>query len=131
MVKKTVKVAHKTNGYDRVRKGKPEHVRKYNRKIEVSGLSKETKERIKSYKPKILIKYEIEAISQDCTIPPMLENVSVYGWDKAKQHIREVRGICPKTEFNVYKNDAKIFPSIAYLDKRKASWEKDYYIANQ
>jgi len=55
MAKKEVKVAYDSNGYDRVRLGKQEHVTKYIKEIEVPELSKETKKRIKQGKAKRLL----------------------------------------------------------------------------
>ena len=67
MVKKNVKVAHKTNGYDRVRKGKPEHVQKYEKQIEVPNVSQKVKDEITRGKAKELIeKHERSKICPIC-----------------------------------------------------------------
>ena len=47
MGKKKIKVAFKTNGYNRIRNGKKEHVSKYTKKIDIPELSQETKCKIK------------------------------------------------------------------------------------
>jgi hypothetical protein len=52
MIKKEVKVAYDTDGYDRVRLGKQEHVKKYTKEIDIPELSKETEKRIKHGKAK-------------------------------------------------------------------------------
>ena len=59
MNKKTVKVAYGTDGYERVRQGKVEHVRKYEKQIDVPELGKEVKDNIKTGKAKELLEEEI------------------------------------------------------------------------
>ena len=67
MAKKNVKVAYDTDGYDRVRQGKPEHVRKYEKEIDIPTIPAKDKEKIKQGKAKELIeKYDKSRICPIC-----------------------------------------------------------------
>lgn len=55
MVKKTVKVSYGTDGYDRVKQGKVEHVRKYEKQIDIPTVSSKVKDEITQGKAKELI----------------------------------------------------------------------------
>lgn len=54
MAKRKVKVSYDTEGYNRVRLGKQEHVNKYLKQVTIPELSKETEEKIKTGKAKRL-----------------------------------------------------------------------------
>ena len=68
MAKKKVKVAYNTDGYNRVKKGKPEYVRKYEKEIDIPTIPAKDKKNIKQGKAKKLIDPKKEQDIKDFAI---------------------------------------------------------------